>query len=311
VPLDVRHAFRSNDIRFFGVRSLGLGAPDVTGKRAWAEECRNRPRKSFRFAGKSAKNLPMLESTPEYYSSLEPFREHFAAGTPILMYHKIGTRPSGARFRGLYLSPRLFATQMRELKAAGFQSITLSQAVQPSRPKLSLVLTFDDGFKNVLHNAVEPMRELGFAAIEFIVTNLMGKLNEWDLRDGEVPERLMDESEVRDWLAAGHEIGSHTRSHCRLTRLSLRDASEEITASKKRLEDTFGVPIRHFCYPYGDTNPAVEDLVAQAGYETACTTLTGVNTPETPPFGLKRYLARYPSRRIKNLRDGLALWRSK
>jgi peptidoglycan/xylan/chitin deacetylase (PgdA/CDA1 family) len=253
----------------------------------------------------------MLESTPEYYSSLEPFREHFAAGTPILMYHKIGIRPAGARFRGLYVSPRLFAKQMRELKEAGFEAVSLSQALRPARPKASFVLTFDDGFKNVLRNAIEPMRELGFTAIEFIVTNLMGKLNDWDIRDGEVPERLMDEAEVRDWLAAGHEIGSHTRAHSRLTRLSLRDAAEEITASKKRLEDTFGVPIRHFCYPYGDTNPAVEDLVAQAGYETACTTLTGVNTPETPPFGLRRYLARYPSRRIKTIRDGIALWRSR
>ena len=33
-----------------------------------------------------------------------------------------------------------------------------------------------------------------------------------------------------------------------------------------------GKPIAHFCYPYGDWNEPVRDLVMEAGYLTACTT---------------------------------------
>jgi peptidoglycan/xylan/chitin deacetylase (PgdA/CDA1 family) len=130
-------------------------------------------------------------------------------------------------------------------------------------------------------------------------------LNEWDLREGEAPEPLMDAGQIRQWLQAGHAIGSHTLSHARVTRLSVRDAREEIGASKKKLEDTFGVPVEHFCYPYGDWNDAVRDLVMEAGYRSACTTIFGVNTPSTPPFALRRLTVRHPTRTLRTLKARL------
>ena len=251
----------------------------------------------------------MSEQPPQYYTALRPFRKHFPNGTPVLLYHKVGARPKGVRLRALYVSPRLFTTQLRELQQAGLQTISLNQLIQPRPPTHSFVITFDDGFSNVLRNAVAPMAECRFKSIQFIVSNLIGRQNEWDVRDGEVAERLMDLIEIREWLAAGHEIGSHTRTHCRLSRLSLRDAAEEISASKKQLEDLFGVRIRHFCYPYGDTNAAIEELVLQAGYETGSTTEIGINESKTSRLALRRFLARYPTRRIKYLREAWALFR--
>jgi peptidoglycan/xylan/chitin deacetylase (PgdA/CDA1 family) len=76
-------------------------------------------------------------------------------------------------------------------------------------------------------------------------------------------------------------------------------------ASKKKLEDLFGRRIRHFCYPYGDWNEAVRDLVVEAGYETASSTRFGVNTPETSPFVLCRIMVRHPTRSLKALRARL------
>jgi peptidoglycan/xylan/chitin deacetylase (PgdA/CDA1 family) len=54
-------------------------------------------------------------------------------------------------------------------------------------------------------------------------------------------------------------------THPFLTRLSAAQAREEIAGNKKKLEDRFSRPVRHFCFPYGDWNPAVRDLVAAAG----------------------------------------------
>jgi peptidoglycan/xylan/chitin deacetylase (PgdA/CDA1 family) len=56
--------------------------------------------------------------------------------------------------------------------------------------------------------------------------------------------------------------------------------------------------VRHFCYPYGDWNPAVRELVAEAGYATACSTDPGVNTATADCFALKRITARYQTLRL-------------
>jgi peptidoglycan/xylan/chitin deacetylase (PgdA/CDA1 family) len=239
-------------------------------------------------------------ATPHYYTSLGEFRGLFATGNPVLTYHKVGPRPRGARLKGLYVSPALFARQLGELRAAGYRSGPLAESAGPAQAG-RVVLTFDDGFVNVLAHALAPLRSNGFSAIQFLVADLLGKTNEWEAAAGERTEPLMDVAQVREWLAAGHAIGSHTRTHPFLTQLSRDAAREEISASKKKLEDLFGRAVEHFCYPYGDWNPAVRDLVIAAGYRTACTTNAGVNSTADSPFELKRITARYRSRSLRNL----------
>ncbi|MBI3417823.1 MAG: polysaccharide deacetylase family protein [Verrucomicrobia bacterium] len=243
----------------------------------------------------------MTAPLPAYYTRLAPFRELFATGAPVLTYHKIGPRPWGARLKGLYVSPKLFAEQMTELHQAGFQTQSLAAVDKPGQAATPVItLTFDDGFENVLRHAVEPMRQCGFRSIEFLVAARLGQLNDWEMRQGEVAERLMDAAQIRDWLAADHEIGAHSMTHPFLTQIPLAQAREEISASKKKLEDLFDVPIRHFCYPYGDCSDAISELAREAGYETACTTEAGVNTTETNPWQLRRVTARYASRNWRN-----------
>ena len=251
----------------------------------------------------------MRRAAPGCFHTLEPFLDLFKTGVPILMYHKIGPRPRRVRLRGLYLRRDTFVRQLDELHQAGFTTCPPAQAnVRASvqgAPDRRVVLSFDDGFRNVFENALEPLAQKHFHAIQFLVSDCIGQHNEWDLRDGEAPEPLMDAAQVREWLRAGHRIGSHSLTHPRLTRLSLRDAQEEILGSRKKLEDTFGVAVEDFCYPYGDWNQAVRDLVMEAGYRTACTTEYGVNLPATPPLELRRITVRHPTRSLKALRAAL------
>ena len=84
---------------------------------------------------------------PAYYHSLTPFRAAFQTGVPVLTYHKLGPRPRGARLKGLYVDASLFARQLAELRAAGFDTSSLGcfhETLIP--PRLSIILTFDDGF---------------------------------------------------------------------------------------------------------------------------------------------------------------------
>lgn len=237
-----------------------------------------------------------------YYHGLKPFRGLFATGVPILTYHKLGPRPPGVRLKGLYVSAALFDRQLAELRAAGFTSCSLTDAAGATENRgLRLVVTFDDGFRNVFQYGLEPLARHHFQAVQFLVSDRLGQSNDWDEGAGEAAEGLMDEAQVREWLAAGHQIGSHTRTHPHLPELAPDRAREEITASKKSLEDRFGVAIEHFCYPYGDWNESVRRAVAQAGYRTACTVEPGVNASVESPLLLRRFTARYRSRNLKTL----------
>lgn len=281
-------------------------------------------------------------TAPGYYTRLGPFLDLFRTGAPVLMYHHVGPRPRGVRLKGLYVSPELFSRQMAELRAAGFCTPEFGQIHSPSieldgnpsprplpvgwgegggrlegfrgstreipsgssLPNPQVFLTIDDGFRDVFEYALPVLRENGFHAILYLVSDLIGKTNEWQQKMGDVVEPLMDDAHIRAWLEAGHEIGAHTQTHPRLTQLSVAAAREEITASKKSLEDRFGLRIDHFCYPYGDWNASVRDLVVSAGYKTACTTDAGVNTGKTSPFELKRFMARYRSLNLRTLWRG-------
>ena len=238
----------------------------------------------------------MAIKIPPHYSSLVLARSWFATGLPMLMYHKLGPKPRGVRIQGLYVSTSAFRRQLTELRRGGYCSGSLDRLADGcTAPDRKIVISFDDGFANTLRYGLETLQATGFVAIQYIVAGAIGGQNDWDMRNGEAPERLMDKAQIREWLAGGQTIGSHNLSHVRLTDIPLAQAREEITASKKQLEDSFGVPIRHFCYPYGAWNPAVRDLVMEAGYATACTVDKGVNTSATHPHELQRVMARTPS----------------
>jgi peptidoglycan/xylan/chitin deacetylase (PgdA/CDA1 family) len=236
---------------------------------------------------------------PDYYTELAPFRGLFQEGHPILCYHKIAPPPTGARIKGLYLEPKLFLRQMSEITQAGLTSSFPGRSAVSK--KETITITFDDGFVSNLTEAVPLMKKVGVQAINYLVADRLGQTSDWEAREGGEADPLMDESQVREWLSAGHQIGAHTCTHPRLSFLSRDQAKEEIFASKKKLEDRFGLPMDHFAYPYGDYNQTTIELVREVGFKTAVTMHRGVNLPNTPLFELKRWTARYESRNLKNL----------
>ena len=239
-------------------------------------------------------------SLPDYYSELAPFADHFKQGLPSLCYHKIENAPRGARIKGLYLSADLFDQQIAELKQSGFHFIPPGLP-EPSAAGMRISITFDDGFFSNWESAMPLMKAHGCRAINFLVADKLGKSSDWESAEGGEARPLMNEMQVREWLAEGNWIGAHTCTHPRLSRISIEKAKEEIVGGKKKLEDRFAVPIEHFAYPYGDYNPAVRDLVSEAGFKTASTMHRGINTSDTPRSELRRWTARYPTRTLRSL----------
>ena len=213
-------------------------------------------------------------------------------GVTVLMYHKISAAPADTRWPSLYVGPERFGRQLAELTAAGLPALAYGDGVRAIEAgRAGFCVSFDDGFHNVFENALPVLQARSLRAIQFIVADRIGGEDEWDRAIGEPPQRLMDDAQIRDWLAAGHEIGSHTLTHPHLASLPRGQARAEIFDSKSLLEDRFGIAVRHFCYPYGDYDEAARDLVDEAGYESAATVRIGSNSPGVSRLELRRVMA--------------------
>ncbi|MBL8362820.1 MAG: polysaccharide deacetylase family protein [Rubrivivax sp.] len=120
---------------------------------------------------------------------------------------------------------------------------------------------------------------------------------------------MMQPEQVVALNRAGMLIGAHTKSHPILARLDIEQAGEEIAGSRRVLEELLGVPVRTFAYPNGrpneDYGPEAVGLVAEAGFEAACTTARGTADASTSPLEIPRFTPWDRSR----LRFGLRLAR--
>ena len=208
----------------------------------------------------------------------------------VYSYHKVGQPPRRTTDPFLYTTPQEFDRQLSELNTTGFKTTTLGKALGNETSERAVVITFDDAFRNVFEHGLEILARHKVPAIQFVVSGSIGKENHWDVEKSDVAEPLMDVAQIKQWIAAGNEIGSHSVTHRNLKKLSANEAREEIVSSKKFLEDTFGVEVRHFCYPFGGWTPEAREIVVKAGYQTACTMDFGTNAPDADRFTLRRII---------------------
>lgn len=213
---------------------------------------------------------------------------------PILMYHQVDAEPPrGTAMRGLVVSPRRFASHMRLLRLCGFTGVTMGEALQHLRGERSgrvVGITFDDGYLNNLQHALPALQRHGHRATLYAVSQLLGRHNAWDDALGVPAKPLMSGAQLREWAAAGMDVGAHTRHHADLTTLDAAQAREEIAGCRADLEDVLGREVRHFCYPYGRFTPREIELVREAGYATATTVARSRARAGDDPLQLPRVL---------------------
>lgn len=183
---------------------------------------------------------------------------------PILTYHYIRELPGDDDKLGqnLSVSPENFAKQMEYLASAGYESITFDDLRSGNIPDKPIILTFDDGYNDAYTDAFPVLQANGLTGIFYLITGFMDN------------DRYLTWSQAREMSLAGMVFGSHTVDHPDLTsdKITAAEIKQELTISKRTIENQLGVTVNDFCYPSGQANTATVSAVNDAGYKTATST---------------------------------------
>ena len=130
--------------------------------------------------------------------------------------------------------------------------------------KPEFLLTFDDGYKDILTIA----KELETYSIQPVVF-LLGEEEVLNRREMDNKLELLSEEDVKKLISYGWTIGSHSLTHSQLTKLSQKDLEKECAQSRHDLEKKYGVTVTLFAYPKGVYSKKVINAVKKAGYSYA------------------------------------------
>ncbi|MEO8377047.1 MAG: polysaccharide deacetylase family protein [Candidatus Sumerlaeota bacterium] len=202
----------------------------------------------------------------------------------ILMYHYLGEPPpSAGRHTALYVPERDFTAQLRSLSRRMVRTVSPEEydaGLTVAALKNTAWLTFDDGRIDNYTVALPALVKENHRATFFVIAQraLAGEAG------------FMNVPMLKEALAAGISIGSHSLTHPRLARLTAEELRREIIDSKAMLEDALGVEITSFCYPYGNFNQAAMEAVREAGYRLAVSTIRDNENRESDRYRLKRVM---------------------
>jgi peptidoglycan/xylan/chitin deacetylase (PgdA/CDA1 family) len=231
----------------------------------------------------------------------------------VLMYHKVNdlwpnptTVPTG-----------VFAEQMQLLAELDYVPASLA-AVRDhylygfELPRRSVLITFDDGYRDNLLNALPVLRRHGYPAVLFAPVGFLDDgrplPHEESLHALGVRNPTLRWDELAELEDGGVRVESHGIGHRPLSELDPGEATREIALSKLRLEERLGREVEAYAFVKGsqaDFKPEHASLVQQAGYKLAFTSVSGANGPNTDRYRLRRYnIEPYPARTFELVLSG-------
>lgn len=229
---------------------------------------------------------------------------------PVLVYHSV-TAEATDRYRGFAMDPGLFREQMDVLADGGYRTRTVEDLFA-SRDRdgvatddRTVILTFDDGFREVHELVLPVLKQLDLRATAYLVSAHVGGTSRWLVPDGEGDRPLMSWTEIRELAGEGVEIGAHGHRHIALDMLRPAEATDEIVRSRQVIEDGLGRPVTTFAYPYGYHTARIKQAVRDAGYTNACGVKQALSHQDDDRFAFARIIV-YADTRPETFRDWLA-----
>ncbi len=205
---------------------------------------------------------------------------------PIAVYHSVRPHIEGesAEQEMFDVTPELLREHIKYLKQEGFTTISFEtlgkyfdgETVLPPKP---VILSFDDSWRNQYAYAFPLLKEYGVTGTFYVFTNSLDHGNH------------LSWNETREMQKAGMEIGSHTKFHPYLDDITdPMELKKEIADSKTILEESIGVPITSFAYPFGEHGTSSIEEVKRAGYKTARSLRKGTVQSKEDRYTLRAFI---------------------
>jgi peptidoglycan/xylan/chitin deacetylase (PgdA/CDA1 family) len=218
---------------------------------------------------------------------------------PILCYHGVTERR--ARHpqdpAGLHVRLDRFLAHLeylhRRYRVISLRDYLTARQQRRELPPHSVVLTFDDGYRNFITAAAPQLRRFEMKASVFLITDRVENnggaetSRNWIEADD---ESYLSWTDVKSLSERGFEFGSHTCSHAKLPELSPRELEHELGDAKAAIAGQLELKELSLAYPYGLTSAGIADKARTLGYSCALTTETGFNDRHTDLFMLRRIL---------------------
>lgn len=174
----------------------------------------------------------------------------------ILTYHSIDDSGSV-----ISMPPATFRRHMDFLAAAAIPVVPLDKVL--THPG-SVAITFDDGFANLIDHAIPTLAEHNFPATIFLVTSYCGGKNNWPgqsyAKASVLPLMSWEQAAA---LPPSIAIGAHTVNHPDLTSLTPDGCERELRECQDHIQQRLGRPARSLAYPYGASNPQVQQIASR------------------------------------------------
>lgn len=110
-------------------------------------------------------------------------------------------------------------------------------------------VTFDDGWQSVADKAAPLLEHYGVRTTQYVISGIAGTTPDY-----------MNFAELMQLKKHGHEIGSHSLTHCDQTTLSATGLRDNAIQSKRLLEEQNLGPIKSFAYPLGQYDAKTQDI---------------------------------------------------
>jgi peptidoglycan/xylan/chitin deacetylase (PgdA/CDA1 family) len=208
--------------------------------------------------------------------------DNFINARPVLARHQV---------KASFFAP-VAAVERHELlwhDRLGFAILALLKQDDSGQSKLMKILA-DAGMRgsdpnNLAISAVQASKELSLESRLRLVEELVEASG-----TSQVPEfaRMMTFKELAELASDGHEIGSHSMTHCMMPECDDDMLIYELAESRRVLQAHLDRPVNTFCYPNGNCDARTARAVAAAGYSLAVTTAWGYNGKKSDRFQLSR-----------------------
>lgn len=245
----------------------------------------NNPYNSFPITNNytPSNSVPIVNITDLKPKKISGLKNLAKDGVPILTFHAIDDKVG--EDKACFIKPSVFDSEMKYLLDNGFTTLTFEELKDYKKFKKPILITFDDGYRDVYSNAYPILKKYKLKATMFLISSYINQ-----------PEYLTTE-EIKE-MSCIFSFQSHTVHHVNLTKLSSEEIEKECSESKKVIEDITGKKVIALSYPCSQSNDQVIQ-VAKKHYTYCVTTKYGFYKTNDNSYNINRISGYY----LYNLRD--------